>query len=210
MEIVSKLLFLRTCTLVQEPDLATSFKYIMHTWWDVCYQTIFCLLKLSLRGNSSFIPSLQILQMPVINVWFLLTQIGVMRKGRLLVEDSPETLLKLYESDLLEQVVLKLCRTDEKSLRRSGSDNGSNASNNNVTEVVVADKHLKAGNKKSSKNSYNVFEKFQENWQLSSQRRSSIRMLHWNGQQEGSDSSVFQRIRALSTVIWLMFMRHPA
>lgn len=134
-----------------------------------------------------------------------------MRKGRLLVEDSPQALLQQYGCDLLEQVVLKLCRKDEQVL--ISSNNSSITSHDSgISEVFVADKKMKGGknDSKSCKNSYNVYERFQENWRLSSQRRSSINISQWAAnQEEKSGSSLFGRIYALSSVIWLMFMRHP-
>ncbi len=39
--------------------------------------------------------------------------IGLMRRGRLLAEESPSDLMKRYESDLLEQVGLQICRLDQ-------------------------------------------------------------------------------------------------
>lgn len=136
-----------------------------------------------------------------------------MRKGRLLVEDSPQSLLQQYDCDLLEQVVLKLCRKDEKVLMNS-NNSSINSHDSGISElVVVDDKKMKGGknNSKSCKNSYNVYERFQENWRLSSQRRSSINMSQWDNanQEEKNGSTFFGRIYALSCVIWLMFMRHP-
>lgn len=40
-----------------------------------------------------------------------------MRNGRLLVEDSPDNLLRMYECNLLEEVVLRLCRRDESEVK---------------------------------------------------------------------------------------------
>ncbi|CAL8123233.1 unnamed protein product [Orchesella dallaii] len=40
-------------------------------------------------------------------------KIGLMRNGRLLVEDDPICLMKLYQASLLEDVVLKICRKDQ-------------------------------------------------------------------------------------------------
>lgn len=40
-----------------------------------------------------------------------------MRRGCLLVEDTPTNLLTFYNSSLLEDVILQLCRSDEKKLK---------------------------------------------------------------------------------------------
>lgn len=134
-------------------------------------------------------------------------QIGVMRKGRLLVEDSPDTLMQTYGCDLLEQVVLKLCRKDDHA---SGKSSDSSSSNNNISSVVVhSDKIGRgSGGKSSSKNSYNVYEKFQENLRLTSQRRSSIRMDN-PYRNPGAGSRFRDRVQGMSTVLWLLFVRHP-
>ncbi|ODM97142.1 ABC transporter G family member 20, partial [Orchesella cincta] len=55
--------------------------------------------------------------------------IGVMRYGRLLVEDSPTLLMAQYKTDLLEDVVLKLCWADSTKRRNSrGFNNNNNGS----------------------------------------------------------------------------------
>ncbi|ODN06228.1 ABC transporter G family member 23 [Orchesella cincta] len=59
-------------------------------------------------------------------------KIGLMRNGRLLVEDDPICLMKVYQASLLEDVVLKICRKDK--------DHGVNELTNkshNLNEVHV-------------------------------------------------------------------------
>ncbi|ODM94571.1 ABC transporter G family member 23, partial [Orchesella cincta] len=45
------------------------------------------------------------------------SMVGIMRNGRLLVEDTPVNLLRTFECELLEEVTLKLCRADESVLQ---------------------------------------------------------------------------------------------
>jgi hypothetical protein len=42
----------------------------------------------------------------------LIMQIGLMRNGRLLTEKSPEILLQEYNTSLLEDIVIQLCKND--------------------------------------------------------------------------------------------------
>ncbi|CAL8123153.1 unnamed protein product [Orchesella dallaii] len=58
--------------------------------------------------------------------------IGVMRHGHLLVEESPTLLMARHKTDLLEDVVLKLCWADSTKRRNSKQLN-----NNNVTVAQV-------------------------------------------------------------------------
>lgn len=50
-----------------------------------------------------------------------------MRKGQLIAEDTPSNLLTNYDCKLLEDVVLKLCRYDQK--KRSQSKQTANSTN---------------------------------------------------------------------------------
>lgn len=61
------------------------------------------------------------------NAWILIIylKIGVMRHGRLLVEDSPNVLMAQHKTDLLEDVVLKLCWQDTKMAIRNAPRVGS-------------------------------------------------------------------------------------
>ncbi|XP_078325748.1 ABC transporter G family member 20-like isoform X1 [Crassostrea virginica] len=43
-------------------------------------------------------------------------KVGLMRNGRLLAEDSPNTLMNLYKEDSLETIFLKLCHADQNTL----------------------------------------------------------------------------------------------
>jgi len=147
-----------------------------------------------------------------------------MRKGRLLVEDSPTALLQQYECDLLEKVVLKLCRKDENI--SGGSDSGSNnnfsiaipqkcSTKNYSSELMQSSQDAHVGSEikgSKSKNSYNVYDKFQENLQLSSRRRSSIKMDEYDANAIGKTSivNVLQRLQGLSIVMCLMLLRRPA
>lgn len=45
--------------------------------------------------------------------------VGVMRKGTLLLEDDPISLMKQHNATLLEEVVLKICRLDRHNRRKS-------------------------------------------------------------------------------------------
>ncbi len=45
--------------------------------------------------------------------------VGIMRKGTLLVEDDPISLMKQHSATLLEEVVLKICRLDRHNRRKS-------------------------------------------------------------------------------------------
>lgn len=158
-----------------------------------------------------------------------------MRKGRLLVEDSPESLLQLYQCDLLEQVVLRLCRKDDEVCRRSGEiDNNnicissvvvlSNDDNQNQSQKAKSKSNNKSLSPKSkSKNSYNVQSQMssqpqsverrpsrQEIEKLRRRRSSMLSLKAWTEDGFQSESSIYDRVRAMSTVIWLMFFRNPA
>jgi hypothetical protein len=64
-------------------------------------------------------------------VWiFVLFQIGLMRSGKLLAEESPHVLLSMYGCQSLEEVFLKLSR-------KQGSNSNTNELNisNNVSLV---------------------------------------------------------------------------
>jgi len=60
-----------------------------------------------------------------------------MRNGRLLMEKSPSVLLREYDTDLLEDIVLKLCLKDEREQRGGSSasddDQFQRVYNNNAT-----------------------------------------------------------------------------
>lgn len=129
-----------------------------------------------------------------------------MRKGRLVVEDSPESLLDQYQCNLLEQVMLKLCRKDEQIV--GIGSNSTSCNHNNKTRLAIRDNSNPMKTGSMTKNNYNVYGKFQENWQLQNQRHSSMR-IGSTPQHGANNNTMLGRIRALSTVIWLMFMRHP-
>ncbi|CAL8123136.1 unnamed protein product [Orchesella dallaii] len=146
--------------------------------------------------------------------------IGVMRKGCLLVENSPDFLLKQFDCNLLEQVILKLCQkatsvavgNDGKNgIPHSGYNTSSTSTINYSKELMPRDDPINRKAKSSrSKTSYNVREKFQENWELRSRRRTSISMEDSDEKRKAIRSStMFQRIQALSTVMWLLLFRHP-
>ncbi|ODN04358.1 ABC transporter G family member 23 [Orchesella cincta] len=143
--------------------------------------------------------------------------IGVMRKGRLLVESSPDVLLHQFECNLLEQAVLKLCKRAEaiavgnvlaaaqgSTITKSRFDHTINHSK----ELMPLDAIIYYGNRKAklgnSKTSYNVCEKLNE-------YSSSINMdeIGGNDAKYAKSSTSFQRTRALSTVMWLLLFRHP-
>lgn len=44
-----------------------------------------------------------------------------MRRGRMLAEDRPSELMKRYESDLLQQAVMHICRLDQRNAAISNS-----------------------------------------------------------------------------------------
>ncbi|CAL8123130.1 unnamed protein product [Orchesella dallaii] len=149
-----------------------------------------------------------------------MNSIGVMRKGRLLVEDSPDALLQQYNCDLLEKVVLQLCRKDENI--SGGSDSGSNnnvsissqrnCSTKNYSRELMDGESLEKGNNNKSKNTYNVYDKFQENLELNSRRRSSIKMDECDNNTKRGCMNIcnfLQRIQGLSIIMWLMLFRRP-
>nr|XP_022323233.1 ABC transporter G family member 20-like [Crassostrea virginica] len=49
-------------------------------------------------------------------------KVGLMRNGRLLAEDSPNTLMNLYKEDSLETIFLKLCHADQNTLNMNLKD----------------------------------------------------------------------------------------
>jgi hypothetical protein len=57
-------------------------------------------------------------------MWYTLFQIGLMRSGKLLAEESPQVLLSMYGCQSLEEVFLKLSRKQ--------------GSNCNVTELNIS------------------------------------------------------------------------
>lgn len=138
-----------------------------------------------------------------------------MRKGRLLVEDTPTRLLHNFQCDLLEDVVLHLCRQSESSLKNVSNSISDGDTGNKVTftsswkqdvssSVVLNDDELMDG----------IFRKAVGfDCELSQNLRRK--------EEDINDDSFFsqlryhplyksfQRIRGLTTVIMLTFMRHP-
>jgi len=56
----------------------------------------------------------------------------MMRKGRLVAEESPDSLLQKFNTDLLEDVFLKLCRHDK---AKRELDNSLNDNTEDITDV---------------------------------------------------------------------------
>lgn len=56
-----------------------------------------------------------------------LIQIGLMRYGRLLAEDSPANLLQLFNTPFMEDIVLELCRRDHEGNKLRNQSNNNEA-----------------------------------------------------------------------------------
>ncbi|CAL8123142.1 unnamed protein product [Orchesella dallaii] len=157
----------------------------------------------------------------MLSCYLIHNQIGVMRKGRLLVENSPDNLMKQFNCDLLEQVVLKLCQKDELlaiGCVANANQGHSNflSSTNKPQEIIPPEAIIINGEKANVRNSYsnlkNSCNTREENWQLYNGQRSLTNMDENEAVRKitTSSSSMFQRIRALSTVMWLLLFRHPS
>jgi len=130
-----------------------------------------------------------------------------MRNGRLLVEDSPTALLQKFDCDVLNKVVLKLCRLDESLLKTIDSSLTHVSKTTQRSSVEV-----KKGQTSKSKNSYNVFDEFSKHYlQLAAVRRASIQLEKCSREKSLHQSLIdaMRRIHGLSVVMWLTLYRHP-
>lgn len=138
-----------------------------------------------------------------------------MRNGHLLFEDTPQSLLQLYQCELLEKAVLDLCyRDNEDEIRRrkcQESEQG-NSSNHKRNKT-----HKLSSKKKSS---YNVQDQERCAWSNAEKgvrlngidSKSSYPATSPSGNNKSetqSESTVLDRVMAMSIVMWLLLMRHP-
>lgn len=68
-------------------------------------------------------------------VWFLGSQIGLMRGGKLLAEESPARLLELFHTDTLEEVFLILSKNQEEG-RINRALEAANNPDHNANRVI--------------------------------------------------------------------------
>lgn len=111
--------------------------------------------------------------------------VGIMRKGILLVEEDPATLMVTHNTTLLEDVVLQICRTHRQNRRMSFQLYGED-----LTSVKVSAENTQC--RKFSKHE----KKFSR---LGVPEKSLATTI----------TESFQKTLAYSKVVWINFLRHP-
>ncbi|CAL8123150.1 unnamed protein product [Orchesella dallaii] len=137
--------------------------------------------------------------------------IGFMRNGRLLVEDTPTVLLNTFKCELLEDVVLKLCRADESNIKKL-SNNQANSEGNKVVfkanwkqdvSGVVNQDEMNGIFRKAVGFDCEISENLKRR-ELTRRSSSILLRLRTNPLYHS-----FQKIQGFSTVMWLQFLRYP-
>lgn len=109
-----------------------------------------------------------------------------MRRGRLLIEETPTNLLQLYNCDLLEEAVLQLCHRDEASLNLPEI-----TSHTQYIDATESYRPYKPDNDPRTLNFSSSFMEYREQY-LKTSFMSNLR-----------------RMQGFITVILLTFARHP-
>jgi len=136
-----------------------------------------------------------------------------MRKGRLLVEDTPTTLLQTFKCDLLEDVMLKLCRADESNIKNLSNHQATSEGNKVVFKSnwkqdlsgVLNHDELDGIFRKAVGFDCEISENLRRRDRDASRRRSSILLKARDSQLYHS----FQKISGFTSVMWLQFLRYP-